>query len=294
MNIKPKQKLGGVGKFVLVPFRLKRSAAIARIKSDVLYIGLIVLLFACMFETSLAELPQNNHGVGGQAGGNAFGDGSASHGPEAPPDGDTAGGASNPPYLPPYNPPDFQPSMPAAVPDTIMPKPSEGDIVIQLFNGRGFALADNEKNVLMMNIDLIKDVDPTYLRNLMTSKKNIEDIKDELRAAEGTTAIRGSLGINESIYPLTNIELLSSKDNSTIVDADVAKLYLNPDGTIDKVVIAGHINVTVAPTEGGLVGKGELTMSNDKYNGKYTVLLNIEKPQPGNIPPVRGNLTQPD
>ena len=307
MNIKLKQKLGGVGQFVLVPFRIKRSDATARIKSDILHIGLIVLLLACMVETSIAELPQNNLEVGDHGVGNAFGDASASHGIEAPPEGDTAESSpafqpssppplrpSSPLALQPSNPPVPQPSRPSAAPDTIVPKPSEGDIVIQLFNGRGFALIDNEKNVLMMNIDLIKDVDPVYLRDLMTSKKSIEDIKGELRAAEGTTAIRGSLGINESTYPLMNIELLSSTNNSTIVDADVAKLYLKPDDTIDKIVIAGHIKVTVTPTEDGLVGKGELAMSSDEYNGKYTVLLHMEKPLPSNIPPVQGNLTKPD
>ncbi|MFB3765910.1 MAG: hypothetical protein ACE14P_11790 [Methanotrichaceae archaeon] len=297
MKIRPLQKLGGIGQFILVPFRIKRGVTADRIKFGIIHTGLIVLLLASMIEGCTAELPQNSIAVADHSMGIAIEDASANHGHMPPSDGDTAETSStlgffNPLTIQPPSLMDLQPFGPAA-PNNIAPKPSEGDIVIQLFDGRGFALKDSEKNALMINIDLIKDVDPTYLRNLMTSKKSIEDIKDELRAADGTTATRGSLGINERIYPLVNIELLPSKDNSTIVDADVAKLYLKPDGTIDKVIIAGHIKVAVTPTPDGLIGNGELAMSSDEYNGIYTVLLHMEKPLPGNIPPAWGNLTMP-
>ncbi len=306
MDIKLKQKLGGVTQFILVPFGFKGSAATARMKSDVLHIGLIMLLLACVFETSFAESPQNNLEVGGPSVVNAFGEPSTSFGPEAPPDGVTK--ESSP-----------QPFGPAPVSDNILPKPNdakpiqetpiqerpsqekpnegkpnqekpnEGDIVIQLFNGNGFASNANKRNVLMMNIDLIKNVDPVHLRDLMTSNKSIEDIKGELRAAAGATAARGSIGINEVNYPLINIELLPSKNNSTVVDADVAKLHLKPDDTIDNTIIVGHIEVTLAASEEGLEGKGELTMSSDEYNGKYAVLLHMEKTPAGDIPPAFGN-----
>jgi len=297
MNRRLIQKLGGPGQFVLVPLRIKSSTTTAKIKSNSLNIGLIVLLlFGCMFETSLAQLPQNNHRAGDQTGGDAFGEISDNYMPESSPDNVTA---EHP----------YQRSRPTVVSDknegkphggdsyiekSKAGKPNRGDIANHLFNGRGFASKDNETDVLTMNIDLFKDVDPGHLRDLMTSNMSIEDIKDELRAATGATAIQGSLGINEITYPLTNIELSLSTNNSTIVAADVAKLYLKPDDTIDKMVIIGHIKVTVAQTDNGLVGKGELTMNSDEYKGNYTVLLHMKKPPADNLSSALSNLSQPD
>lgn len=186
---------------------------------------------------------------------------------------------------------------PSTAVDTGAPKPSKGDIVTCLFSGRGFALKGNETHVLRMNVELIRDIDPVYLRELMTSNKSIEDIEEGLNANEGNASLRGNLRINESSYSLLNIKLVSYKDNATIVDADVAKLYLKPaSGEImrpdasAKPGIAGHIKVTVAPSEGGLVGKGELNMGSDEYRGKYTVLLHMEKPMPCDILPLEDSM----
>lgn len=176
--------------------------------------------------------------------------------------------------------------------DTGAPEPPKGDIVICLLSGRGFALKGNETHVLRMNVELIKDVDPAYLRDLMTSNKSIEDIEEGLNAKEGATSLRGNLRINESSYSLLNIRFMPSKDNATALDADIALLYLKPaPGEImrhnasDKTAIAGHIEVAIAPSEGGLVGKGELIMGSDEHSGKYVVLLHMEKPMPCDILP---------
>lgn len=296
MNMGLLQKLGGVTQSIFVPLRFKGSAATAKVKSNILHLALIIVLLAVMFETSLAEPPQNNIEGGDHGAANAFGEMPDGHGPVAPPDGVTADRAPQPPR-------------PAPLSDNIVPKPNEGkpndgkpnhempnsgDIVIQFLDGRGFASRDNETNALMVNVDLIKNVDPAYLRHLMTSNMSIENIRDELRAAAGATATQGSLEINEVNYPLKNIELLPSKDNSTTIDADVAELHLKKDDTIDNITTVGHIKITLAASGKSFVGRGELTMSSDEYSGKYNVLLNIEKSPTDNIPLAQGNLVPPD
>lgn len=192
----------------------------------------------------------------------------------------------------------------ATVSDDMVPNSPRGDIVMGLFSGKGFALNSNETHVLRMNVELIKDVDPAYLKELIASNKSIEEIKEGLMAKEGVTTLRGSMSLDENSYFLANIKFVHSKDNVTIVDADIDRPYSKPDSgdiaasaTRDnpaiKGYIAGHIKVNIVPSGDGMIGKGELTLNRVGYSGKYTVLLSMNKPQPGGVALFMGDKALP-
>ncbi|MGA9098798.1 MAG: hypothetical protein WB392_07700 [Methanotrichaceae archaeon] len=308
-----KQEFGGVNQSSLVLSRIKRSAATIKIKSNVIHIALVVLLALLLVSINgigLAQMSRDNPEPGNDKVVNASAERSTIYWIEAQPNGmpiensdqlfQISGGWKNIQNAIQIPGDELISYKPSTVTGTGAPEPPEGDIVICLFNGRGFALKGNETHVLRMNVELIRDIDPTYLRDLMTSNKSIEAIKEGLNAKEGNASLRGSLRINESSYSLLNIKLVPYQDNATIVDADVAKLYLKPaPGEImrpdasDRTAVAGHIKVTVAPSEGGLVGKGEITMGSDEYNGKYNVFLHMEKPMPCDILPPKGSSAPP-
>jgi hypothetical protein len=292
-----KQKIGGASRSVSDLLRIWSIAA-ARIKPRAIQAGLVLLLFACMLGVSLAQVSQNNLEFGNRT---AFEDMAAFFGSQAVPGGLLE---ENSPQTDGFENIEKKAHRPrdefilndaASSTDMSSPEPPKGDIVISLFNGKGFALKGNETHILRMNMELIKDVDPEYLRDLMTSNKSIEDIEEELNTEEGKTALRGGLRINESGYSLLNIKFTQAKNNTTLIDADVAEPYLKPahgkfmrPNTNEKIVFAGHIRVTVAPSADGLIGKGELVMSSDEYGGEYIVLLHMQKPLPADILPVEG------
>ena len=310
MNIK--QKFGGVIQSLLVLSRIKRSADTIKVKSDIVNLGLIVLLallFASMSGIGLAQISQDNWESGNKVV-NLSSERSTIYWLEARPEGmpiensdqlfQIGGGSKNKKNIIMIPGDELIAYRPSTVSDTGSSEPPKGDIVTCLFSGRGFALKGNETHVLRMDVELIRDVDPVYLRNLMTSNRSIEDIKEGLNANEGAASIRGGLRINESSYSLLNTKLIQSNNNNTIVDADLAKRYLKPaPGMIvrpdigNKTASEGHIKVTVAPSKDGLIGKGELIMSSDEYSGKYTVLLHMEKPLPCNILPLKDNIAPP-
>lgn len=187
------------------------------------------------------------------------------------------------------------------MPDKNTPNHPEADLVGSIFGGKGFALKDNETYVLRMHVELVKDIDPIYLRDLLVSNKSVEEIKEKLIAKEGNVTLRGSMSLDGNIYPLVNIKFVPSGDNATVVDADVAERHLtaSPDNIAEpppmvepppsgKTAIAGHIKATIVPSKGGSIGNGVLIMSSDVYRGKYIVFLNLEKTWPDGIRPEPG------
>lgn len=295
-----KQELGGVTRSQSDLLRNKMSVATIKIKQNAIRtrpILLLMLLFLCMDGVGFAQISENRWGSGNVRAANESAGVPNMCWLEALPDGMPAkdsdqllqisGSLDNP---------EDAIKMPrdrliacrsSAVSDPGLPEPSKSDIVIRLFSGRGFALKGNETRVLRINVELIRDVDPLYLRDLMTSNKSIEDIKDELNAKSCAASIRGSLRVNEISYSLLNTQLISSNNNATAVDADIAMLYLKPapGGVMkpdisNKTEIVGHIKVTIAPAEGGLIGKGELIMGGDEHGAKYNVLLQMENTLP--------------
>ncbi len=309
-----KQESGGAIQSILDFFRISRNAYLPRIRSNALHIIIVallgMLLLTCFEEACLAQTPQNGWKSGNSRGDNVSVGRSAIYWLEALPKGmpvEDPGqllqvnggldGHENPIHIPGDELIAYRSS---AASDTDSQGPPQGIIVIRLFSGKGFALKDNETLVLRMNVELIRDVDPVNLRNLMTSNRSIDDIKEELNAMSGAASLRGSLRINEISYALLNTHLMPSVDNATTIDADIATLYLKPaPGRImrpnasDKIPITGHINVIVAPAEGGVIGKGGLTMNSSEYSGNYNVLLQMEKPLPHDTPDFREDAASP-
>ncbi len=143
-----------------------------------------------------------------------------------------------------------------------------------LQSGRGFALKDNESHVLRLNVETLLPLDPTQIRTLLASNKSLDEIREEIRAREDETTYRGSLMLDRSIYPLGNIELSPSGNNSTAVRADLADPSLMSADS--EIAIVGSISVIIATSEGGMVGKGELELNQTQYRGNYTVLLDMQ------------------
>jgi len=85
---------------------------------------------------------------------------------------------------------------------------------------------------------------------------------------------RGSLILVRSIYPLINIELSAPTNNSTALKADLADLDLL--AAADDNAVFGRIFVIISPSDGGMIGKGELDLAAGPQAGKYSLLLDME------------------
>jgi hypothetical protein len=146
-----------------------------------------------------------------------------------------------------------------------------------VYSGHGFALKGNESYILRLKVEAILPLEPRQIRGLLASNKTLEEIRDDIRAREGLKTYRGSAMLDRRIYPLIEIESISSGDNATTIKADLADLDLMSasNGTASL----GSISVTVSLTEGGMIGIGELDLIRGPQAGKYSVLLDMEPPR---------------
>jgi hypothetical protein len=146
-----------------------------------------------------------------------------------------------------------------------------------VYSGHGFALKGNESYILRLKVEAILPLEPRQIRGLLASNKTLEEIRDDIRAREGLKTYRGSVMLDRRIYPLIEIESISAGDNATTIKADLADLDLMSasNGTASL----GRISVTVSPTDGGTIGRGELDLIRGPQAGKYSVLLDMEPPR---------------
>ncbi len=152
-----------------------------------------------------------------------------------------------------------------------MPCHPPGLPVDVIHSGSGFALLGNESHVLRLNVEALLPLEPMYIRKLLASNKTLSEIRDEIEAKTGETVYRGSIRLDRSIYPLVNLRLLYSSENITELKADVARPGSGPREK--ETAIAGRIDVTIAPSEGGMIGKGELELEG---KGRFNVLLDMQ------------------
>jgi hypothetical protein len=145
-----------------------------------------------------------------------------------------------------------------------------------LHSGRGFAIKDNESLVFRLNIERVRPIEPIAIMLLLASNRSLEEIRDEIRAKDGGATYRGSVKLQRNIYPLVNINVTTLADNAT-VDADVAA-HAFDSFNHSEASIAGHIKLNIALFEGGLLGKGELTMKDGPDAGRYQILLEMTPP----------------
>lgn len=148
-----------------------------------------------------------------------------------------------------------------------------------LYNGHGFALGGNESHILRLKVEAIMPLEPGQIKGLLASNKSLEEIRDDIRAKEGEKTNRGSMILDRSIYPLINIVVSASGNNSTALKADLADLgRLSP---ANDTAILGSISVVISPSDGGMIGKGELRIEHGPLATTYSLLLDMEPTRNG-------------
>jgi hypothetical protein len=83
--------------------------------------------------------------------------------------------------------------------------------------------------------------------------------------------------LDHSIYPLIEIVATPASNNTTSIKADLADLDLLSTGNGNAAL--GNISVTVSPSDGGMIGRGELEIDPGPHAGNYSVLLDMEPPR---------------
>jgi hypothetical protein len=171
------------------------------------------------------------------------------------------------------------------------PEPSEGRMmhgegvppmgvpVEVVVGGGGFALQNNETHLLRLSVVRLSPLDPGRIRDLLVSNKSVEEIREAIKAEEGQALYRGSMKLDDIVYPMASIGVRPSGDNVTIVDADIAMPGSAPK---NQTSIVGHLSVTVSASKGGRIGEGQLDMNSAEHKGSYQVLLDMERHAMGN------------
>jgi hypothetical protein len=146
-----------------------------------------------------------------------------------------------------------------------------------VYSGHGFALRGNESHILRLKVEDILPLEPRQIRGLLASNKSLEEIRDDIQAKEGEETCRGSVILNHSIYPLIDIVATPAKNNTTTIKADLADLDLLSAGNGNATL--GSISVTVSPSDGGMIGRGELDIILGPQAGNYSVLMDMDPPR---------------
>jgi hypothetical protein len=157
-----------------------------------------------------------------------------------------------------------------------------------LYSGHGFALEDNESHILRLKVETIMPLQPDQIRDLLSSNKSLEEIRDEIRVKEdetGEVAFRGSMILDRDIYPLVNIVISTTGNNSTAIRASLADTGQQPSNETTNM---GNISVIISPAEGGMIGNGELEVDNGPRTNRYSLLLDMEPPRQGQKKKMRG------
>jgi len=148
-----------------------------------------------------------------------------------------------------------------------------------MYRGNGFALMGNESHLLRLKVEAIMPLQAGQIRGLLASNKSLEEIRDDIRAKEGEKTNRGSMILDRSIYPLINIAVSASGNNSTALKADLADLS-QPSPANDTSIL-GSISVIISPSDGGMIGKGELRIEQGPLAATYSLLIEMEPPRHG-------------
>jgi len=146
-----------------------------------------------------------------------------------------------------------------------------------LYSGHGFALSGNESHVLRLKVESIMPLELDQIRSLLASNKSLEEIRDDILAKEGEKTNRGSVVLDREIYPLVNIAVSSLGNNSTELMADLA----DSGPLSNDTAILGSVSLTIAPSDGGMIGKGELCIHQGMPSASYSLLIDMEPSRHG-------------
>ena len=147
-----------------------------------------------------------------------------------------------------------------------------------LYSGHGLALKGNESHKLRLKIEAIMPLPPGQIRDLLSSNKSLEEIRDDIRSKgekTGEKAFRGSMILDRGMYPLINIAITSSENGSRIT-ADLVDIGRPPS---DAPSALGNISVTVSPSEEQMIGEGELNILDGDSEKRYTLSLDMDPAQ---------------
>jgi len=146
-----------------------------------------------------------------------------------------------------------------------------------LYSGHGFALSGNESHILRLKVESIMPLEPDQIRGLLASNKSLEEIREDILAKEGEKTNRGSVVLDREIYPLVNIAVSSHGNNSTELMADLA----DSGSPSNDTAILGSVSLTIAPSDGGMIGKGELRIHQGMPSASYSLLIDMDPSRHG-------------
>jgi hypothetical protein len=157
-----------------------------------------------------------------------------------------------------------------------------------LYIGRGFALKNNESHIIRLKVETIMPLQSGQIRDLLSSNKSLEEIRNEIQAREaetGAMAFRGSMILDRDIYPLVNIAINATGNNSTAIQANLAGAEKQ---TINDTSTGSGLSIIISPSDGGMIGNGELEIKNGPKMGRYSLLIHMEPPRQGQKKMMRG------
>ena len=148
-----------------------------------------------------------------------------------------------------------------------------------LFNGHGFAILGNESHILRLKVEVIMPLEPGQIKGLLASNKSLEEIRDDIREKEGEKTYRGSMILDRRIYPLINIVISPFGNNLTSLKADLADS--GSLSTANDRAILGRISISISPSDGDMIGKGELLIEQGPLVARYSLLIDMEPQRHG-------------
>ena len=144
-----------------------------------------------------------------------------------------------------------------------------------LFSGHGLAWKGNESYRLRLKVEAILPLPPGQIRDLLSSNKSLEEIRDDLISRGEETekrAYRGSMILDRSIYPLVNVAIDASERASRIT-ADLMDISRPPG---DNSSALGSISLNIYPSRGKMIGDGELNILEQGRQEIYSLSLDMD------------------
>ena len=147
----------------------------------------------------------------------------------------------------------------------------DGTADVMVRNWRGIATKGDESYPIRLNVETIWTVDPDEARNLLASNMSLEDVRSRLRAGKRDEILRGDIRLNNDSYRLIDIILASSGNKSTLKASLASPSSRSGSGEAASVV--GHTVVTISVVDEIQVAEGYVVITDSKYIGTYSLLL---------------------
>lgn len=143
-------------------------------------------------------------------------------------------------------------------------------------SGHGFALLGNESHLLRLNVESLCPLEPVQVWDMLATNKSLDEIRSDIQTKKCVTAYRGGLMLDREVFALINIVISPSIDNSTTLNADVSESRNHSaESEGNDAATLGRLSLKISPSDGGIVGKGDLELNGSKKAGKYSVLLDM-------------------